>query len=255
MKLGWDSDGCVFALAPAAWYNGNGKANRNTGNIPIYSKAGYTAALNNFAAGTGYLRDERCIQFNGVNSFLQTTYNQPYTDANSFTYEVKIRHFTVAAQQVIMSHYDAANQVALFFNTATSLFATSDLFVGVQERITSSWGLTNATDHTLHYVKSGAIQTLYLDGVEPTYNNRTTYDRGNQTFANNMQIGIYNGATFPYYGCMYWCAVYNYAMDQEQAAAHARLGNDMGQKGTERNGEMSLSKMEKSSSVSVGCSL
>jgi hypothetical protein len=225
MPIGlWDNTNADPVLPFTSWSRGNGRADKNTGEMPAYPAGTYDATFTNMAAGKGYvfggagLGAGRC-EFDGVNDHLDLSLRPPITDASKHTWEIKLKYISAAGPaQALVSQYqnpDNRMHIAISGHELFLLFRKS----GTNKLARSSNTLTS-------FIKDGGALEIYIDSTEVAYIQQDTYDLGDITYSANTLIGFRN-SDWPTTSDMYWWAYYSDAISQARITANHGLGKDM----------------------------
>ncbi len=255
--LGWNNNDCILAIAPYAWSKGTGRTDILNGGFPSYPKDRYPLTIAEMDAGFGYSARINSITFEGGlfgnQGYVDTQYGFSLTNDSSFTIEAKLQHYAFLGQTIFSQYEDATNYIECIIDGNNRPAMNIDV-AGTTESAIAGAGneIANAETVTIHWVKEGALLSLFLNGeVVTSYATRDTYDRGNKAFANTARSGVTNTATNPFVGLLFWLAVYDTALNSVTIRKHSRLPNDMYLRAWDEGSTMYLSKKSDRSSVSI----
>jgi hypothetical protein len=96
---------------------------------------------------------------------------------------------------------------------------------GTTKEAVSTDALVNGNSYTLHFIKDGGSLKIYINGSEVSYDKQDTYDLGNKTFTDQLQVGW---TSITVKGKVYWAATYEVALSGARISTNHGLGNSMG---------------------------
>jgi hypothetical protein len=236
-RTGWDNDSCAFVIAPAAWAKGNGKTNKQTGNLPSYPlAAGKNVVLTNFAAGYGYVynADTGYLRCRAADlNYLPINLPHTYTTTSNETFEIKFNFVASASAQTLFgAGIDNSNYWQASINASTRkpqlLFSVG----GVVKYVRGTAALADGL-HTMQFrKKSDGTMDMVIDGTKiVAYDTKENYTQADFALTTQHSIGAVK-ITAGYVGYsnsnIYWLAVYNKFLSDATCTTNHALGNDMG---------------------------
>jgi len=238
---GWDNTNAELVIMPSALADG-GFADKFTGNIPTYRAVGtpFTATFVNFVSGEGYVQAEKAVLYDGVNTHLDTNF-RPTRD-NSSGEAVELWFYTTDTSQFcdIFSQRLDTNNIYMVRLASGNIEMFYRLAGAIRRVSVSASGLANQWNHIV-FIKDGGTLSIVLNGSEPTYVTRDTYNLGSMSLALDVTIGSDFSNSFPFDGRHDDLIYYNRALSIAEAQTNYGLGRGKGLIGSVAGDVMSLS--------------
>lgn len=246
ISTAWDNTDCIFALAPAAWANGNAPADFNTGVMPSYPAGAYQpCTLTNMAVGYGFVNPD--LKFDGNNDYIQCNdvlecnsvsklsiefiMNQDVIDVTDFIFRKRIDGnnditvFTHGNGNFYFTTRNAGDQYG-YFDYSTKIIA------GIDAHIVMVFdGTLSGNANRLKVFVNDEQIALTFNGTIPA------------TTANLLGFDAELGATGSSFGGkIKWFAIYSDALTPSRISTNYSLGTDMRLVGNNVGTNMNLEK-------------
>ena len=257
----WNNDGCIFAMMPAAWKNGNGSADKASGNFPMYPSADVAMAMYYMSLGTtGYLTASGKIATDGVNDFGEVNASQAlWQNGQPRSYEYIIKpQITGGTFEIFSILNDVGGSVALRLWFGGDVAGYKGFMICANTLAHFGYG-TKATFHNLKQhlaltYNGNGVTTIgnwafYIDGspvsLSPYAGAAGTNQSKNYIFCNNVP-GYFTESE------LWLMTAYNVELSAARVAANAALGDDYGLKGINVGDLMNLSPKGGAKGVPAG---